>query len=110
WLAQGWVAGMSEAHHRPSGWHALREHATHWVIGGVLIAATGFAPEEWFARTVEHLHIPENVLHLWSSGIDVRVLPIGIGVAFIVGDIIRRKYRGHPVEASGAATVEAHSE
>jgi adenylate cyclase len=87
---------MSETHHRPPFWHALREHATHWVIGGALIAATGFAPEEWFARTVEHLQIPAKALHLWNAGIDVRVLPIGIGVAFIVGDIIRQKYRKHP--------------
>ena len=83
-------------------WDALREHATHWVIGGVLIAATGFAPEEWLARTVEHLHVPENALHLWSSGIDVRVLPIGLGVAFIVGDVIRRKYREHPSTAGSS--------
>jgi hypothetical protein len=36
-------------------WRALREHATHWAVGGLLIAATGFAPEEWFARTDEAL-------------------------------------------------------
>jgi adenylate cyclase len=88
-------------------WHALREHATHWVVGGALIAATGFAPEEWFARTVEHLHIPENALHLWNAGIDVRVLPIGLGVAFIVGDMIRRQYREHSTAALSATHLEA---
>jgi adenylate cyclase len=96
---------MSEAHRHPPFWHALREHATHWVVGGVLIAATGFAPEEWFARTVERLHIPENALHLWSAGVDVRVLPIGLGVAFIVGDVIRRKYREQPVKTLAPSAV-----
>jgi adenylate cyclase len=89
-------------------WHSLREHATHWAVGGVLIAATGFAPEEWFARTVEHLHLPENALHLWNAGIDVRVLPISVGVAFIVGDILRRKYREQPTTApTSEASPEA---
>ena len=98
---------MSEAKHRRPHWHVLREHATHWVVGGVLIAATGFAPEEWFARTVEHLHLPENVLHLWNAGIDVRVLPIALGVAFIVGDLITRKYREHTASASAASQIAA---
>ena len=83
---------MSDVHHGTATrvWHALREHATHWVIGGVLLAATGFAPEEWFAHTVHGLRIPENILHLWDSGIDIRVVPIGLGVAFIVGDLLWR--------------------
>src|SRR5689334_2434580 len=89
-------------------WHSLRDHATHWAVGGILIAATGFAPEEWFARTVEHLHLPENALHLWNAGIDVRVLPISVGVAFIVGDILRRKYREQPTTApTSEASPEA---
>ncbi|MGA3397976.1 MAG: hypothetical protein ABSC95_02050 [Acetobacteraceae bacterium] len=56
---------MSDAQHRPGHrvWHALREHATHWAIGGVLIAATGLAPEEWLARALDDLRIPGNALH-----------------------------------------------
>ena len=100
---------MSSEPHRSRShvWHALREHATNWAVGGALIAATGFAPEEWFARTVERLHIPENALHLWAAGIDVRVLPIGLGVAFIVGDVIRRKYREQQPATHAAAAAEA---
>jgi hypothetical protein len=41
-------------------WRGLRVNATHSAIGGVLIAATGFSPEEWFACIVEHLYSPNN--------------------------------------------------
>jgi hypothetical protein len=44
-------------------WHGLREHATHWVSGGILLALTGLALEEWLARAVHGLHITENALH-----------------------------------------------
>jgi adenylate cyclase len=68
----------------------LREHATHWVIGGLLLALTGLAPEEWLARAVDGLHVPANVLHLWTAGIDVRVLPIAVGIAVIAIALFRR--------------------
>jgi adenylate cyclase len=93
--------GMGESSARL--WHRVREHATHWVIGGVLLAATGFAPEEWLARTVHGLHVPEDVLRLWPAGIDMRVVPISLGVAFIVGDLLWRKRIAHaPTEADPA--------
>jgi adenylate cyclase len=72
-------------------WHGLREHATHWVVGGTLLAVTGFAPEEWLAHTVHGLHIPESVLHLWSAGVDVRVVPIAIGMAVIAIGLLRQR-------------------
>jgi hypothetical protein len=61
-------------------WHTLREHAAHWMIGGGLLALTGFAPEEWVAHTVRGLRIPDSALHLWTTNVDVRVVPIAIGV------------------------------
>ena len=82
--------------HKPI-WHGLREHATHWVIGGLLIASTGLAPEEWLARTVHGLNIPDNILHLWAAGIDVRIVPIGLGVAFVVGDLVWRQRIRRPL-------------
>jgi adenylate cyclase len=72
-------------------WRGLREHATHWVIGGMLLALTGLAPEEWLAHTVHELHIPESVLHLWAAGIDVRVVPVAIGMAVIAIALLRKR-------------------
>lgn len=63
--------------------HRIRETATHWVIGGLFVTATGFAPEEWLSHTLHDFHIPEAALHLWSAGVDVRIVPIAIGMAII---------------------------
>ncbi len=91
-------------------WRAVGEHATAWVVGGVLLAATGFAPEEWLARTVHGLHIPESVLHLWAAGVDVRVVPIAIGVVVIAVGLLRQHQAlllapssGPPVPRAGPA-------
>lgn len=75
-------AASSQAHgagHR--FWHALREHATHWAVGGAILALTGFAPEEWLARTVDAMHLPANALHLWGAGIDPRIIAVIAGMA-----------------------------
>jgi formylglycine-generating enzyme len=76
--------------HTKSGWHSLRDYTAHWVIGGVIIASTGAAPEHWLAQALESLRIPESVLHLWSTGIDVRVVPVAIGMTVIAVGVLRR--------------------
>jgi hypothetical protein len=40
-------------------------------------------PEEWLAHAIHGPQIPESVLHLWVNGIDVRVVPIALGMAVI---------------------------
>jgi hypothetical protein len=80
-------------------WHGLRDHATHWVIGGSLLAVTGFAPEEWLAHTVHELHISENVLHLWAAGIDVRVVAVMVGTAIAVFGLLRQHQTIRPLPA-----------
>lgn len=77
-------------------WRALGEHATAWVVGGVLLAATGFAPEEWLAHAVDGLRIHENVLHLWATNVDVRVVPIAIGMAVIGIGLLRQRQAAQP--------------
>jgi hypothetical protein len=52
-------------------WHALREHAVHWVVGGVLLSLTGFVPEDWVAHTV-------HGLHLWRHADPWFVLEMGV--------------------------------
>jgi adenylate cyclase len=78
--------------------HQIREHTAHWLIGGAFLTLTGLAPEEWLARTIHGLNIPDNVLHLWSSGVDVRVVPITIGLAVIALALFRQRT---PLPASG---------
>jgi adenylate cyclase len=88
-------------------WYGLREHATHWVIGGTLLALTGFAPEEWLAHTVHGLHIPDSVLHLWAAGVDVRAVPIAIGMAVIAIGLLRQRQAFQLAPASGPSVPRA---
>src|ERR1700757_1165788 len=52
--------------------HRGREFVTHWAAAGIIVAATGVAPEHWMARLLDGLHLPGDALHLWSSQIDMR--------------------------------------
>ena len=70
-------------------WHTAREHVTHWLVGSVLLAATGFAPEEWLAHAVHEPHIPEASLHLWSGGVDPRIIAVVGGMAVIGIGVLR---------------------
>jgi adenylate cyclase len=83
-------------------WGKAREQAGHWIAGGAIVALTGFAPEEWLGRAVHDLHISDNALHLWSAGIDVRVVPITIGVAVVAIALIRQQ-RAVPAPAGNVA-------
>jgi adenylate cyclase len=71
-------------------WQTVRDHVTHWLVGGVIIAATGTAPEEWFGHALHALHIPGDALHLWAMHLDLRAVIVFIGVAIIVADLLRR--------------------
>ena len=85
--------------HKPA-WHTAREFATHWLVGGVILAATGFVPEEWLARVLDGLRVSAAALHLWGSGIDLRVALAGLGCGVIVGDVAWRNFRRVPAIAA----------
>jgi TolB-like protein len=88
-------------------WHTAREYVTNWAVGGLIIMATGFAPEELMVRVARALQLPENSLHLWSAGFDVRTLIVLLGVVIVVGDLLlrRRTLRvAHLSDTSGVAT------
>ncbi len=78
---------------------AAREYLTHWAIAGAIIALTGFAPEHWFADLFGHLAIPESLKHGWLPAFDIRIGFVGVGVAIIAWDVVRRsvgqKQRAH---------------
>ena len=66
WL---WGLQMSETERNSATRHVIgviREHLTHWVIAGVIIALTGFAPEHWFADALHSL--PEGLRRWWPAG------------------------------------------
>src|SRR5579863_5292305 len=88
-------------------WHAMREHAVHWVVGGVLLSLTGFVPEEWVAHVVHGLRMPDTVLHLWSADVDVRVVPIAIGVAVVAITLICQRHALLLVPSGGSYATRA---
>jgi len=81
-------------------WHTAREYMTHWMVAGLIVAATGAAPEHWMAHLVEELHLPDDALHLWSTGVDPRWVLLGIGLALVVGDIAWRRTRPNAADAA----------
>ena len=86
-------------------WHTGREYLTHWMVAGLVVAATGVAPDHWMAHLVHVLHLPADVLHLWASGIDPRWVLLGAGLTLVVGDITWRRTR--PAEPAAPVTAEA---
>ncbi len=101
-------------------WHAARKQATtglvdtvrvnytRWLVVGLIVAATGAAPEVWFARVLNSVHISSDALHLWAAHVDLRVAIVSVGVAIIVGDLLWRHY-GQPklTPKGGTAAAEA---
>ncbi len=101
-------------------WHAARKRATtglvdtvrvnytRWFVVGLIVAATGAAPEVWFARVLNSVHISSDALHLWAAHVDLRVAIVSVGVAIIVGDLLWRHY-GQPklTPKGGTAAAEA---
>ena len=91
-----------QAHRR--FWHGAREFATHWFIAGAILAATGFAPEEWLAHLFHALHLPEDIGHLWPASLDYRLVAVVVGLAIMTADTV---WRHHKVPVA-AAPKPAH--
>lgn len=91
--------------HRHRVLHTVREYVTHWTVAGVLLAATGAAPEHWVAEVLGGIHVPRGVAPEWLTSVDYRLLAVIIGATIIVCDTIwRNHWRRAPV---AAATVPA---
>ncbi len=84
-------------------WHTGREYLTHWMVAGAILAATGAAPEHWLADLFHAVHLPIEALHLWTAGIDLRMVLAGLGLALIVADTAWRRTR--PVAVVAPAPV-----
>jgi TolB-like protein/tetratricopeptide (TPR) repeat protein len=79
--------------------HALREHVSGAVIGGLFIMLTGFTPEHLFVEAMHALHLSGDNLKRVLFGVDPRLLLVLAGVAIIVGDFVLRR-RPAPAEAT----------
>lgn len=79
----------------------LRERVSEWFIGGVLLALTGFAPQEFIARLIRYIAAPERVGHLSRLALDARPVIVFVGIAIIVADALYRNRHRSVTAASG---------
>lgn len=93
-------------HETANLWKLTREYVTHAAIGGAILLLTGFVPEEFLVHLLSGLHVSEGAVHLWSIGIDIRIVAVIVGMCIIVGDLVLRR-RVVPSFAEGAARIEA---
>jgi TolB-like protein len=80
-----------------------REYLTHWIAAGVILAATGAAPEHWLADLFRGVHLSPDALHLWDADIDLRIVLSALGLVLIAGDLVWLRSRGHPAAAAAIA-------
>ncbi len=90
-------------------WHTGREYLTHWMVAGIIVAATGVAPDHWMASLVHALNIPTDALHLWAAEIDFRWMLLIAGLTLVVGDIAWRRIHYATAPAQARTVAEAPS-
>ncbi|MGV1793832.1 hypothetical protein [Rhizobium sp. A37_96] len=83
----------------------LREYITHWVVAGLVVVATGFAPEEWVVAILRSSGVPEAVVHTGELGIDIRTVCIVVGMAIVVASVIFTAGKIIPRSISGDSEI-----
>ena len=63
----------------------MRGPVSGWIITGIIIAATGFTPQEWAARLFRLFPALETK---WSSGVDLRLVLVALGTAIVVCSVL----------------------
>ncbi len=81
-------------------WHAAREYLTHWSVAGAILAVTGAAPEHWFAKVLDEVHLSREGLPPWIGHVDYRLLAVIAGLSIIVADTLWRRH-GRAAPADG---------
>ncbi|MSP43306.1 MAG: hypothetical protein EXR08_08075 [Alphaproteobacteria bacterium] len=88
-----------------------REYLTHWVIAGVIVTMTGFAPDHIVAHMIHALNLDH--LRTVLPVLDYRLLTVGLGVALIAVDVMvlnhKRRIAATPSDAQSppaAAEIE----
>ncbi|MGA3002415.1 MAG: hypothetical protein ABSE20_11845 [Acetobacteraceae bacterium] len=85
-------------------WHTVREYLTHWTVAGLLLAATGAAPEHWVADAVHQVPFSLEASPHWLTNLDYRLLAVIAGLTIVVGDTVWRNHR-HPVSRNAEAST-----
>ena len=63
----------------------MRGPVSGWIVTGIIIAATGFTPQEWAAWLFRRFPAIENE---WLAGVDLRLVLVALGTAIVVCGVL----------------------
>lgn len=64
-------------------------------VVGVVVTLTGFTPDRWVTYFLDAVRLPDSLRDSLLSGVDLRVIAVGVGVVIIAADAIyRNRKRG----------------
>lgn len=79
----------------------MRGPVAGWIATGVIIAATGFTPQEWVARLFRLFPSLDNQ---WLAGVDLRLVLVAFGTAIVVSSILLQQRAVRRIAIAGAAS------
>lgn len=65
----------------------VRAYLTHWIVAGVLITITGFAPEHWVATALDRIALPVSLRGQAPGSFDVRIALVAIGASIVTWEV-----------------------
>jgi pimeloyl-ACP methyl ester carboxylesterase len=83
----------------------IREHVSGWVLTGLIVAITGFTPQEWTAAL---FRLFPTVGIGWLSSLDIRLILVAVGVTIVVCDVLlqnRAALRRVTIGSRGSASA-----
>jgi adenylate cyclase len=84
----------------------LREDVSGWLVTGLIVALTGFTPQEWSARL---LRLFPAVDLGWLSGLDLRLVLVALGMTIVVCNVLlqsRASWRLAAVDGGSSTAPE----
>ena len=81
----------------------IRGQVSGWIVTGIIIAITGFTPQEWAAWLFRLFPAIESE---WLSGVDLRLVFVALGTTIVVcGVLLQHRALGRLATGSGSATT-----
>jgi hypothetical protein len=62
-----------------------RQHVSGWIVTGVIVAITGFTPQEWSASL---FRLFPAAGFGWLSGLDLRLILVAVGTTIVVCSVL----------------------
>jgi adenylate cyclase len=76
----------------------MRAPVSGWIVTGIIIAATGFTPQEWAAWLFRLFPAMETK---WLSGVDLRLVLVALGTAIVVCSVMLQQRASRRLATAG---------